>query len=120
LKHQYDNQGCPVWRTSSQDSDADKGLPELATSIAATRKDEGDIVIGNVIGSNVLTILFVLGLAALIAPLHTNDLRLTDLVVLVSSAILIFPLMRCGFQLTRREGAFLLAGYLGYLYSLMP
>jgi cation:H+ antiporter len=95
-------------------------LPELATSIAAAKKGEGDIVIGNVIGSNVLNILFVLGMAALIAPLHTNDLRLTDLVVLVGSAMIIFPLMKRGFQLTRWEGAFLLAGYLGYLYSLMP
>jgi cation:H+ antiporter len=95
-------------------------LPELATSIAAARKDEGDIVIGNVIGSNVLNILFVLGVAALIAPMYTNDLRLTDLAVMVVSAAIIFPLMRRGFQLTRWEGAMLLAGYIGYLYSLMP
>jgi cation:H+ antiporter len=95
-------------------------LPELATSIAAASKDEGDIVIGNVIGSNVLNILFVLGVAALVAPIHTNDLRLIDLAVMAGSAAIIFPLMRRGFQLTRWEGAFLLAGYIGYLYSLMP
>jgi cation:H+ antiporter len=95
-------------------------LPELATSIAAARKDEGDIVIGNVIGSNVLNILFVLGLAALIAPMHTNDLRVIDLAVMVGSAAIILPLMRRGFQLTRWEGAVLVAGYMGYLYSLMP
>jgi cation:H+ antiporter len=95
-------------------------LPELATSIVAARKDEGDIVIGNVIGSNVLNILFVLGLAALIAPMHTNDLRVIDLAVMVGSAAIILPLMRRGFQLTRWEGAVLVAGYMGYLYSLMP
>jgi cation:H+ antiporter len=95
-------------------------LPELATSIAAARKDEGDIVIGKVIGSNVLNILFVLGMAALIAPLQTNDLRVTDLAVMVGSAAIVFPLMRRGFQLTRWEGAVLLAGYIGYLYSLLP
>lgn len=95
-------------------------LPELATSIAAARKDEGDIVIGNVIGSNVLNILFVLGLAAVIAPIQTNDLRLIDLAVMVGSAAIVFPLMRRGFRLTRWEGAFLLAGYIGYLYSLTP
>jgi cation:H+ antiporter len=95
-------------------------LPELAASIAAARKDEGDIVIGNVIGSNVFNILFVLGVAAMIAPMHTNDLRVFDLVVMVGSAMIVFPLMRRGFQLTRWEGAFLLAGYAGYLYSLMP
>ena len=95
-------------------------LPELATSIAAARKGEGDIVIGNVIGSNVLNILFVLGIAALIAPMHTNDLRLIDLAVMVGSAAIVFPLMRRGFHLTRLEGALLFAGYIGYLYSLMP
>jgi cation:H+ antiporter len=95
-------------------------LPELATSVAAARKDEGDIVIGNVIGSNVLNILFVLGIAALIAPMRTNDLRLIDLAVMVGSAVIVFPLMRRGFQLTRWEGAFLLAGYTGHLYSLVP
>jgi cation:H+ antiporter len=95
-------------------------LPELATSIAAASKGEGDIVIGNVIGSNVLNILFVLGMAALIAPMHTNDLRLIDLAVMVGSAAIVLPLMRRGFHLTRLEGAFLLAGYIGYLYSLMP
>lgn len=95
-------------------------LPELATSIAAASKGEGDIVIGNVIGSNVLNILFVLGMAALIAPIYTNDLRLIDLAVMVGSAAIVFPLMRRGFHLTRLEGAFLLAGYISYLYSLMP
>jgi cation:H+ antiporter len=95
-------------------------LPELATSIAAASKGEGDIVIGNVIGSNVLNILFVLGMAALIAPMHTNDLRLIDLAVMVGSAAIVLPLMRRGFHLTRLEGAFLLAGYICYLYSLMP
>ncbi len=95
-------------------------LPELATSIAAARKDEGDIVIGNIIGSNVLNILFVLGIAAAIAPIQTGDLRLFDLVIMVVSAIIVFPLMRRGFQLTRGEGLCLLAGYVGYLYSLAP
>jgi cation:H+ antiporter len=95
-------------------------LPELATSIAAARKDEGDIVIGNVIGSNVLNILFVLGIAALIAPMHNDDLRPIDLAVMVGSAAVVFPLMRRGFQLTRWEGAVLLAGYAGYLFSLLP
>jgi cation:H+ antiporter len=95
-------------------------LPELATSIVAARKDEGDIVIGNVIGSNVLNILFVLGIAALIAPMQTNDVRLIDIAVMVGSAAIVFPLMRRGFQLTRWEGTFLLAGYAGYLYSLVP
>jgi cation:H+ antiporter len=94
-------------------------LPELATSIAAARNDEGDIVIGNVIGSNVLNILFVLGGAALIRPVESQGLRSVDLIVLVASAVILLPLMRRGFQLNRWEGAILVLGYIGYLFSLV-
>jgi cation:H+ antiporter len=95
-------------------------LPELATSVVAARKDEGDIVIGNVIGSNVLNIFLILGLAAVINPVQTEGLRLLDLIVMVGSAAIALPLMRRGFRLTRWEGALLVAGYLVYLYSLIP
>lgn len=94
-------------------------LPELATSVVAARKDEGDIVIGNVIGSNVLNVLFVLGLAALINPLHVEGLSVIDVIVMLGSAALVLPLMRRGFQLTRWEGTLLLAGYIGYISSVV-
>jgi cation:H+ antiporter len=95
-------------------------LPELATSIAAARKDEGDIVIGNVVGSNVLNILFVLGFAALIRPIESQGIKASDLIVAVGTAVILLPLMWRGFQLTRWEGALLLTGYVVYLYSLIP
>ena len=95
-------------------------LPELATSVAAARKDEGDIVIGNVVGSNVLNILFVLGFAALIQPIQSEGIKASDLIVGLGSAAILLPLMRRGFQLNRWEGALLLSGYVAYLYSLMP
>jgi cation:H+ antiporter len=92
----------------------------LATSIAAARKDEGDIVIGNVVGSNVLNILFVLGFAALIRPIESQGIKASDLIVAVGTAVILLPLMWRGFQLTRWEGALLLTGYVVYLYSLIP
>ena len=95
-------------------------LPELAISVVAARKGEGDVVVGNAVGSNVLNIFFILGVAALIQPISSQGLTLLDLGVMVGSAAVVLPVMRRGFQLSRWEGAFLVAGYLTYLYVLMP
>jgi cation:H+ antiporter len=94
-------------------------LPELATSVAAARRGEGDIVIGNVIGSNVLNTLFILGIAALINPVQTQGLKLVDVIVMVGSSAVVLPIMRRGSQLARWEGVLLLAGYIGYLSYLL-
>jgi len=95
-------------------------LPELATSVTSTVRDEADVAFGNVIGSNVFNILAVLGTVAVIHPFEINGLRNLDLAVMVASASLLLPLMWRGSVLNRWEGAFLLAGYAGYMYSLVP
>ena len=93
-------------------------LPELATSVMAAVRGEADVAFGNVIGSNVLNILGVLGVAVLIRPFEVHGLRLLDMGVLVGSAVLVFPLMWRGSLLNRWEGAVLLAGYFVYLSTL--
>jgi cation:H+ antiporter len=93
-------------------------LPELATSVVAAARGEADIAFGNVIGSNILNILCVLGIAALIRPIESAGLRTLDVAVMLGSAVLLLPLMRRGSVLNRWEGAALLAGYVAYLYSL--
>lgn len=95
-------------------------LPELATSVTAARRGEADVAFGNVIGSNVLNILAVLGVTALIHPVSVEGLRTLDLAVLVGSAVVLLPLLWRGWVLNRWEGAALLTGYALYLYSLMP
>lgn len=95
-------------------------LPELATSVAAARRQEADVAFGNVIGSNVLNILAVLGVAALISPFEVEGLRALDIVALLGSTILLLPLMWRGSVLNRWEGAALLVGYVAYVYSLAP
>jgi len=93
-------------------------LPELAASAVAAAKGEGDIAIGNVLGSNLFNILGILGVTALIQPLNTAGIRMLDLWVMIGFAVLLAPLMRSGWRLQRWEGAVLLtlyAGYLGYL-----
>jgi len=95
-------------------------LPELATSLVAAARGEGDIAIGNVVGSNVFNILAILGFAALLNPLYAHEIGLVDLGVMTAFALLILPLMRSGFRLTRWEGALLLGLYAAYVVYLLP
>lgn len=94
-------------------------MPELATSVVAAMKDEADVAFGNVLGSSILNILFILGLVALIRPFGSEGLATLDLVVLAGSAILLLPLMRRGAVLNRWEGAVLLLGYAVYVAVLV-
>lgn len=95
-------------------------LPELATSVTSTLRGEADIAFGNAIGSNVLNILAVLGVAALIRPFEVYGLRSIDLGVMIATAVLLLPLLWRGSVLNRWEGALLLAIYVTYMYSLVP
>ncbi len=94
-------------------------LPELATSTVAAHRREGDLAIGNVVGSNLFNALGVLGTAALVRPLAAPGLGRLDLGVLLLTAALLLPLARTGFVLSRREGAGLLALYGAYLFFLL-
>ena len=94
-------------------------LPELATSVMASVKREPDVAFGNVIGSNILNILLILGVAALIRPIETQGLRIFDIGAMVASALVLFPLMWRGRVLNRWEGAFLLGAYVAYLYTVV-
>ncbi len=93
-------------------------LPELATSLVASLRNEADVAFGNVLGSNILNILCILGIAALINPFQVEGLRFLDFGVFIGSAILVLPLLWRGAVLNRWEGALLVVGYFAYLYSL--
>lgn len=90
-------------------------LPELATSVLAAYRGNGDIAIGNALGSCILNILGILGVTAAIFPLSTGDLSIVELGTMVGLAVLALPLLRSDFTLSRQEGAFLLLIYVGYL-----
>ena len=94
-------------------------LPELAISVLAAVRGEGDIALGNLVGSNVFNILGVLGPAAIIGPMHSEGVTLLDLGAMTAVALLVMLLMRSGFRLVRLEGAVLVAFYLGYMYLLL-
>lgn len=90
-------------------------LPELATSVLAATRGEGDIAIGNVVGSNLFNILGILGTASLVRPLDGTGMSTLDLATMIVTALLLLPLARTGFRISRLEGFLLLVGYVIYL-----
>ncbi|MBM9536709.1 calcium/sodium antiporter [Desulfobulbus alkaliphilus] len=94
-------------------------LPELAASIAATRKNEHDIVLGNVIGSNLFNTLAVVGIAGLIHPMAVDPVVFYRDVVIMTVLTLSLFLFGYGFRgpgrINRWEGSALLAFYFSYL-----
>jgi cation:H+ antiporter len=95
-------------------------LPELITSIVASYKNESDIAIGNVVGSNIFNILGILGITALVIPLSSEGINYIDFGVMLFTAMILLPLSKTGFKITRLEGAFFIAGYIVYIYYLLP
>lgn len=89
-------------------------LPELATSLAAALKNEGDVAIGNVVGSNLFNILGILGVAGLVRPIEAPGLEWADLGLMLAVAIAALPVAWSGGRISRTEGAVLLAVYVGY------
>lgn len=91
-------------------------LPELATSLTAALKNNPGIAVGNVIGSNLFNIFFVLGCSATVSPLPLGGITNLDLSVLIASAVL-FWLVGWFFHkrtITRPEGALMVLGYVAY------
>ncbi len=94
-------------------------LPELAAAISAARRHEGDLVLGNVIGSNIFNLLCILGITSMVHPIEVapQALGLDYWVVLVIS-VLVLVALATQRRLVRLEGALLLAFYLGYMVYL--
>ena len=96
------------------------GTPELATALMAAYRKSADLAIGNAVGSNLFNIMFVLGLAGLVAPLDAKGINSSDLYVMLAVTILLLPTVWTGRILDRKEGFLFLAIYFGYLYYLWP
>lgn len=96
-------------------------LPELATSIAAVKKKNVDIAIGNVVGSNIFNIFFVLGVSGLIAPIVVEKSSSIDFMVNILASALLFVFVFTGKfrRIDRWEGIVFLLLYLAYLIFLI-
>ncbi|WP_024861741.1 calcium/sodium antiporter [Ruminococcus flavefaciens] len=89
-------------------------LPELVTSIVAARKGEVDMALGNVVGSNIFNILFVLGIAATISPIAFTVQNTIDTAVLIAMSLFVLLLCAPKKKLVRWHGGLMLAIYAGY------
>lgn len=97
-------------------------LPELVTSLVASLRGQRDLAVGNVVGSNILNILLVLGLSAIVAPAGVNvdaqSLRF-DIPVMIAMSVAAIPVFFSGLGITRIEGTAMLLYYLAYLAYLV-
>jgi cation:H+ antiporter len=94
-------------------------LPELASCMVAALRREGDLVLGNLIGSNIFNVLFILGATASIRPFAVDQVAVRpDLIVMMAISLLAWLLLRTGTRLARLEGALLATSYLAYMVFL--
>lgn len=95
-------------------------LPELATSIVATRKGESGLALGNAVGSCIFNILFVLGISATLSPISVNMESFIDGSVLIGVSILLFIFGKTKGKTTRAEGVICVLLYAAYMvYAVM-
>ena len=89
-------------------------LPELATSVVGALKKEGDIIVGNAIGSCIFNILAVVGFTGLVSPLAADGVTNVHLAVMLGVTAILMPMMWHRMKLNRWEGGVLVFGYLGF------
>ncbi len=94
-------------------------LPELVTSVVAARKNEQDLVVGNIIGSNIFNICLVLGIpVALFGTITPTSFQFIDIIMLVASSVLLFIFALTTRRISRLEGVMMLALFVAY-YSVV-
>ena len=90
-------------------------LPELVTSVVAARKGQTDMAVGNILGSNIFNIVFILGIASTISPILIITENVIDIVFMTGCIILVFVFALSGRKINRIEGAAMLLSYAGYV-----
>lgn len=89
-------------------------LPELVTSVVAARKGEHDLALGNIVGSNIFNILFILGASAVISPVSVAAASILDLIILTVFSILVFFIAARKLKINRIEGSIMIIMYILY------
>ncbi len=96
-------------------------LPELVTSVVAARRKNIDIAVGNIIGSNIFNLLWVLGISATIKPLPFDLINNVDILVMLGAIVMILPaiVLSKKHQIGRAWGVIFVLLYIFYLYYLV-
>jgi len=99
---------------------AGTSMPELATSIVAALRQQPDLAVGNIVGSNIFNISGILGLSSLASPIKAAGIKQFDYAVMIGFSLLLLPLLWSGFKLRRIEGGILFLCYCTYVLILWP
>lgn len=96
-------------------------LPELITSIAATKKGETDMAIGNILGSQIFNILLIIGISAVLAPISYSTSYNSNIILLIIGSIMLglFPFIGKKNQMTRYNGLVFVLTYIIYIISIV-
>lgn len=94
---------------------AGTSLPELVTSIVAARKGETGLAIGNVVGSNIFNLLFILGISGAISPMGVNLATIIDFIILIVCTIIAYIYSRTSQKIVRWEGVIMVMLYVVYV-----
>jgi len=95
-------------------------LPELITSIMSALSKQTDLALGNILGSNIMNILSIIGITALVKPIGVSeDFINSDFLWMIGITLILFPLMRTKMQISKVEGSILLLSYGVYLFFLL-
>ena len=89
-------------------------LPELITSVVASKRGQSDLSIGNIVGSNIFNVLAIIGIAASISQINVNESMFLDYVVMIAFSLVLIPLIKTKFVIKRIEGAGLVTAYVIY------
>lgn len=94
-------------------------LPELVTSMVAAKKGESDLALGNVIGSNIFNIIFILGFSSVLSPMTVDVLTVYDILVLVGVSVVGWFFCKSKKKVSRVEGGIMLAMYVAYFVYIL-
>jgi len=95
-------------------------LPEMATSVIAAINKKTDIAVGNILGSNIMNILAIIGATAVIRPIPVSDGFLDqDFYWMLGLTFILFPILKTGDRVSRMEGIFLFVGYFTYIFIIL-
>ena len=94
-------------------------LPELVTSVIASRKGEVDIAIGNVVGSNIFNVFFILGLSSAISPITYGFESFIDIIVVLGASVLVYGLLLINKRIGNKKGIILLIAYAMYMVYIL-
>lgn len=94
-------------------------LPELVTSMVAAGRGENDLAVGNVVGSNIFNILLILGISAVITPIHLDITAVYDTFILIIASVIVYAAAVSKGEIRRKEGLLFLAVYAAFFVYIL-